>query len=310
MQYSSATLGGGVNYVTEIRRFPMLKPDEEFMLAARWRDRGDESAAHRLVTSHLRLVVKIAIAYRGYGLPTSDLISEGSIGLMQALKRFVSDKRIRFATYDTWWIKAAIQNYILRSWSLVKMGTTANQKKLFFNLGKAKRQISAFQEGDLRPDQVGVIARGLAVAEQDVVEMNRRMTGDASLNLPINEENDSTEWQERLVEEAANQENQFAEGEESNTRRQALGVALKTLNARERRVFEARRLMDVPLTLDELASEFRISPERTRQIEMRAFQKVQKATHLAYARRGRGNYLARPVRQHRLSNERPVIGER
>jgi RNA polymerase sigma-32 factor len=308
MQYASATLGGGVNYVTEIRRFPMLKPDEEFMLAARWRDRGDESAAHRLVTSHLRLVVKIAMAYRGYGLPTSDLISEGSIGLMQALKRFDPDKRIRFATYATWWIKAAIQNYILRSWSLVKMGTTANQKKLFFNLGKAKRQISAFQEGDLRPDQVGVIARGLAVAEQDVVEMNRRMSGDASLNSPINEENNSTEWQERLVEQAASQESQVAEGEESNRRRHALRAALKVLDDRQRRIFEARRLMDAPLTLDELASEFRISPERVRQIEMRAFQKVQKATYLACSKWSKR--LSRTTRcGHLLSDGRPVIEE-
>jgi RNA polymerase sigma-32 factor len=293
MQHASATPRVAANYLMEIRRFPMLKPDEEYMLAARWRDRGDGSAAQRLVTSHLRLVAKIAMAYRGYGLPTSDLISEGSIGLMQALKRFDPDKRIRFATYATWWIKAAIQNYVLRSWSLVKMGTTVNQKKLFFNLRKAKRRISALQEGDLRPDQVNLIAHGLGVAETEVVEMNRRISGDVSLNMPMNDQDHSVEWQDRLIEEGPDQEIRLAESDELNRRRKALGAALTVLSGRERHIFEARWLRDTPLALGELAAEFRVSPERVRQIEMRAFQKVQRATRLACARCGRSEYLAR-----------------
>jgi RNA polymerase sigma-32 factor len=281
MQNASVTPRGAMTYFAEIRRIPMLKPEEEFILAARWRERGDGGAAHRLLTSHLRLVAKIAIGYRGYGLPTADLISEGNIGLMQAIKRFDPDKRIRFSTYASWWIKAAIQNYILRSWSLVKMGTTVNQKRLFFNLTKAKRRVSALQEGDLRPDQVTLIANELGVSEQDVVEMNRRMSGDVSLNMPVNDDDDSVEWQDRLVEDGSNQESRLAESEESETRRRALGVALTVLDDRERHIFEARWLMDAPLTLDELAIEFRISPERVRQIEARAFEKVQRAAHLA-----------------------------
>jgi RNA polymerase sigma-32 factor len=264
-------------YLEEIRRFPMLEPQEEFMLAKRWREHGDRDAAHRLVTSHLRLVAKIAMGYRGYGLPISEVISEGNVGLMQAVKRFEPDKGFRLATYAMWWIKAAIQEYILRSWSLVKMGTTANQKKLFFNLRKAKSRISALEDGDLRPDQVKIIAKRLGVAEQDVVEMNRRLGGDVSLNAPIREDGDSGEWQDWLVDESTSQESRLAESEESDNRRKALGEALTVLNDRERRIFEARRLADEPVTLEELADEFGVSRERVRQIEVRAFEKVQKA---------------------------------
>jgi RNA polymerase sigma-32 factor len=264
-------------YLEEIRRFPMLEPQEEFMLAKRWREHGDRDAAHRLVTSHLRLVAKIAMGYRGYGLPISEVISEGNVGLMQAVKRFEPDKGFRLATYAMWWIKAAIQEYILRSWSLVKMGTTANQKKLFFNLRKAKSRISALEEGDLRPDQVKLIAKRLGVTEQDVVDMNRRLGGDVSLNSPIREDGDSGEWQDWLVDEGASQEARLAESEEADNRRKALGEALTVLNDRERRIFEARRLADEPITLEDLADEFGVSRERVRQIEVRAFEKVQKA---------------------------------
>src|ERR1700686_1257368 len=265
------------HYLDEIRRFPMLEPQEEYMLAKSWREHGDRDAAHRLVTSHLRLVAKIAMGYRGYGLPISEVISEGNVGLMQAVKRFEPEKGFRFATYALWWIKAAIQEYILRSWSLVKMGTTANQKKLFFNLRKAKSKISALEEGDLRPDQVKIIARRLGVTEQDVVDMNRRLGGGVSLNAPIREEGDSGEWQDWLVDEISDQETRLAESEESNNRRKALGDALTVLNDRERRIFEARRLADDPITLEDLASEFGVSRERVRQIEVRAFEKVQRA---------------------------------
>src|ERR1700726_3602236 len=268
---------GLTRYLEEIRRFPMLEPQEEFMLAKRWREHGDRDAAHRLVTSHLRLVAKIAMGYRGYGLPIAEVISEGNVGLMQAVKRFEPDKGFRLATYAMWWIKAAIQEYILRSWSLVKMGTTANQKKLFFNLRKAKSKISALEEGDLRPDQVKIIARRLGVTEQDVVDMNRRLGGDVSLNTPIREEGNSGEWQDWLVDEISDQETRLAQREESDNRRKALGEALSVLNDRERRIFEARRLADDAITLEDLASEFGISRERVRQIEVRAFQKVQRA---------------------------------
>jgi RNA polymerase sigma-32 factor len=268
---------GLTRYLEEIRRFPMLEPQEEYMLAKSWREHGDRDAAHRLVTSHLRLVAKIAMGYRGYGLPISEVISEGNVGLMQAVKRFEPDKGFRLATYAMWWIKAAIQEYILRSWSLVKMGTTANQKKLFFNLRKAKSRISALEEGDLRPDQVKLIAKRLGVTEQDVVDMNRRLGGDVSLNSPIREEGDSGEWQDWLVDESASQEARLAESEEADNRRKALGEALTVLNERERRIFEARRLVDEPITLEELADEFGVSRERVRQIEVRAFEKVQKA---------------------------------
>jgi RNA polymerase sigma-32 factor len=257
---------GLTRYLEEIRRFPMLEPQDEFMLAKRWREHGDRDAAHKLVTSHLRLVAKIAMGYRGYGLPISEVISEGNVGLMQAVKRFEPEKGFRLATYAMWWIKAAIQEYILRSWSLVKMGTTANQKKLFFNLRKAKSKISALEEGDLRPDQVKLIAKRLGVTEQDVVDMNRRLGGDVSLNAPIRDDGDSGEWQDWLVED-----------EESDNRRKALGEALSVLNDRERRIFEARRLADDPITLEDLAAEFGVSRERVRQIEVRAFEKVQRA---------------------------------
>src|SRR6266849_5487740 len=264
-------------YLREIQRFPMLEPQEEYMLAKSWREHGDRDAAHRLVTSHLRLVAKIAMGYRGYGLPISEVISEGNVGLMQAVKRFEPDKGFRLATYAMWWIKAAIQEYILRSWSLVKMGTTANQKKLFFNLRKAKSRISALEEGDLRPDQVKLIAKWLGVTEQDVVDMNRRLGGDVSLNSPIREEGDSGEWHDWLVDDSISQETRLAESEEADNRRKALGEALTVLNERERRIFEARRLADEPITLEELADEFGVSRERVRQIEVRAFEKVQKA---------------------------------
>src|SRR5581483_9072606 len=268
---------GLTRYLEEIRRFPMLEPQEEFMLAKRWREHGDRDAAHRLVTSHLRLVAKIALGYRGYGLPISEVISEGNVGLMQAVKRFEPDKGFRLATYAMWWIKAAIQEYILRSWSLVKMGTTANQKKLFFNLRKAKSKISALEEGDLRPDQVKLIAKRLGVTEQDVVDMNRRLGGDVSLNAPIREEGDTGEWQDWLVDDSASQESRMVASEEADNRRKALGEALSVLNDRERRIFEARRLADDPITLEDLAEEFGVSRERVRQIEVRAFEKVQKA---------------------------------
>jgi RNA polymerase sigma-32 factor len=264
-------------YLEEIRRFPMLEPQEEYMLAKSWREHGDRTAAHRLVTSHLRLVAKIAMGYRGYGLPISEVISEGNVGLMQAVKRFEPDKGFRLATYAMWWIKAAIQEYILRSWSLVKMGTTANQKKLFFNLRKAKSRISALEEGDMRPDQVKTIAKRLGVPEQDVIDMNRRLSGDASLNAPIRADGDSGEWQDWLVDDSATQETTLAESEEFDNRRKALSDALSVLNERERRIFEARRLADDPVTLEELAEEFGVSRERVRQIEVRAFEKVQKA---------------------------------
>ena len=269
--------GGLSHYLDQIRRFPMLEPKEEYMLAKRWREHGDRDAAHRLVTSHLRLVAKIAMGYRGYGLPISEVVSEGNVGLMQAVKRFEPDKGFRLATYAMWWIKASIQEYILRSWSLVKMGTTANQKKLFFNLRKAKSKISALQEGDLRPDQVKLIAQRLGVTEQDVVDMNRRLGGDASLNAPIREDGDSGEWQDWLADDSASQETVMAEHEELDNRRAALSSALEVLNDRERRIFQARRLADDPVTLEELAEEFGVSRERVRQIEVRAFEKVQKA---------------------------------
>src|SRR5690349_16947604 len=268
---------GLTRYLEEIRRFPMLEPQDEFMLAKRWREHGDRDAAHKLVTSHLRLVAKIAMGYRGYGLPISEVISEGNVGLMQAVKRFEPEKGFRLATYAMWWIKAAIQEYILRSWSLVKMGTTANQKKLFFNLRKAKSKISALEEGDLRPDQVKLIAKRLGVTEQDVVDMNRRLGGDVSLNAPIREDGDSGEWQDWLVDDVSSQETRLVEDEESDNRRKALGEALSVLNERERRIFEARRLADDPVTLEDLAAEFGVSRERVRQIEVRAFEKVQRA---------------------------------
>ena len=272
-----AAESGLTRYLEKIRRFPMLEPHEEYMLAKSWREHGDRDAAHRLVTSHLRLVAKIATGYRGYGLPISEAISEGNVGLMQAVKRFEPDRGFRLATYAMWWIKAAIQEYILRSWSLVKMGTTVNQKKLFFNLRKAKSRISALEEGDLHPDQVQLIAGQLGVPEQDVVDMNRRLAGDVSLNAPIGEEGNSGEWQDWLIDDSASQESRLAETEETDNRREALREALTVLNERERRIFEGRRLADEPITLDELAHEYGVSRERVRQIEVHAFEKVQKA---------------------------------
>jgi RNA polymerase sigma-32 factor len=274
---AAAHFSGTGRYVEEIQQFPMLEPQEEYMLAKRWRDHDDRDAAHKLTTSHLRLVVKIAMAYRGYGLPISELISEGNIGLLQAVKRFEPDMGFRLSTYAIWWIKAAIQEYILRSWSLVKMGTTANQKKLFFNLRKAKSKISALEEGDLRSDQVQVIAERLGVTEQDVIDMNRRLGGDISLNAPIRAGEESDEWQDRLVDESSSQESRLLESEEMDSRRKALREALTILNHRERRIFEARRLADEAITLEKLADEFCLSRERVRQIEARAFEKVQRA---------------------------------
>src|ERR1017187_9596131 len=264
-------------HLAEIRKFPMLEPQQEYMLAKRWREHDDRDAAHHVVTSHLRLVAKIAMGYRGYGLPISEVVSEGNVGLMHAVKRFEPDKGFRLATYAMWWIKASIQEYILRSWSLVKMGTTANQKKLFFNLRKAKSKISALDEGDLHPDQVKLIAKRLGVNEQDVIDMNRRLGGDASLNAPIRDDGESGEWMDWLVSDAPSQERLLAEHEESENRHQAVIGAFGVLDDRERRIFEARRLADDPITLEDLASEFGVSRERVRQIEVRAFEKVQKA---------------------------------
>jgi len=268
---------GLTRYLEEIRRFPMLEPQQEYMLAKRWREHGHHEAAHKLVNSHLRLVARIATGYRGYGLPISELISEGNVGLMRAIKRFEPDKGFRLATYATWWIKAAIQEYILRSWSMVKMGTTANQRKMFFNLRKAKSKISVLNEGDMRPDQVKIIARRLGVTQTEVIYMNRRLGGDASLNAPIREDGNSGEWQDRLVDEHADQETTLAASEEFDNRRKALASALSALNDRERRIFEARRLAEEPITLKELADEFGISRERVRQIGVCAFEKVQKS---------------------------------
>ena len=275
--------GGLSRYLAEIRRFPVLSADEEFMLAKRYQEYEDPQAAHRLVTSHLRLVAKIAMGYRGYGLPVGDVVSEGNIGLMQAVKRFDPDKGFRLATYAIWWIKASIQEYILRSWSLVKMGTTANQKKLFFNLRKAKGKISALEEGDLRPDQVKAIATKLGVEEHEVIEMNRRLGGDSSLNVTMRDDG-TAEWQDLLVDDTDNQEAILSRSEESQNRHAALGEALAILNPRERRIFESRRLRDEPLTLEELSEEFGVSRERVRQIEARAFEKVQNAVRMNIAR--------------------------
>ena len=256
---------GLTRYIEEIRRVPMLEPHEEYMLAKRWREHDDLEAVHKLVNSHLRLVARIAKGYRGYGLPISELISEGNVGLIQAVKRFEPEKGFRLATYAMWWIKAAIQEYILRSWSLVKLGTTANQKKLFFNLRKAKSKISVLDEGDLRPDQVKLIARRLGVTEQDVVDMNRRLEGDVSLDAPICEDGNPGEWRDWLVDEHADQETTLAASEEFGGRRKALASALSALNDRERRIFEARRLAEEPITLQALADEFGVSRERVRQ---------------------------------------------
>ncbi len=255
----------------------MLEPNQEYMLAKRWQEHEDSEAAQQLVTSHLRLVAKIAMGYRGYGLPIGEVISEGNVGLMQAVKRFDPDKGFRLATYAMWWIRASIQEYILRSWSLVKMGTTAAQKKLFFNLRRTKGQLQALEEGDLKPEHVKTIATRLGVSEEDVVSMNRRLGGDASLNAPLRADSEAGEWQDWLVDDAPDQEASYAAQEELEKRRAYLLSAMETLNERERRIFEARRLTDDPLTLEDLSAEFNVSRERIRQIEVRAFEKVQKA---------------------------------
>jgi RNA polymerase sigma-32 factor len=274
--------GGLSRYLSEIRKFPMLAKDEEFMLAKRWQEHQDPEAAHQLVTSHLRLVAKIAMGYRGYGLPIGEVISEGNVGLMQAVKKFDPDKGFRLATYAMWWIRASIQEYILRSWSLVKMGTTAAQKKLFFNLRKAKSEISALQEGDLRPDQVSQIATKLGVLDEEVVSMNRRLSGgDASLNSPLRSDSES-EWQDWLADEdTPSQESVIADAQEKNIRMSLLEEAMTELSDRERHILTERRLKDEPTTLEELASQYGVSRERVRQIEVRAFEKLQKSMRAA-----------------------------
>jgi RNA polymerase sigma-32 factor len=272
---------GLARYLQEIRKFPMLEPNEEYMLAKRWQEHSDSEAAHRLVTSHLRLVARIAMGYRGYGLPIGEVLSEGNVGLMQAVKKFEPDKGFRLATYAMWWIRASIQEYILRSWSLVKMGTTAAQKKLFFNLRKAKGQLQAFEEGDLKPENVKLIATKLGVSENDVISMNRRLAGDSSLNAPIRADADGGEWQDWLVDDRDNQETVLVESEESGRRRGFLQQAVATLNEREMDIFNARRLTEDPATLEELSERHGVSRERIRQIEVRAFEKVQKAVQLA-----------------------------
>jgi RNA polymerase sigma-32 factor len=268
-------------YLQEIRKFPLLTQQEEFMLAKRWREHGDIDAAHQLVTSHLRLVAKIAMGYRGYGLPVGELISEGNVGMMQAVKRFDPDRGFRLATYAMWWIRAAIQEYILHSWSLVKMGTTAAQKKLFFNLRRVKGEIQALEDGDLDPENVKRIAKALAVTEEDVIVMNRRLAGpDNSLNAPVRADGEG-EWQDWLVDDVDDQETRLADDQELGKRRRLLGAALKTLTVRERDILEKRRLVDKPLTLEELSKTHRVSRERVRQIEVRAFEKLQKAIKAA-----------------------------
>ena len=273
-------------YLQEIRKFPMLEQDEEYMLAKRWREDNDTEAAHKLVTSHLRLVAKIAMGYRGYGLPLSELISEGNVGMMQAVKRFDPERGFRLATYAMWWIRAAIQEYILHSWSLVKMGTTAAQKKLFFNLRKLKGQMQAIDEGDLNPEQVETISERLNVPETDVINMNRRLgSPDHSLNAPLRQDGDG-EWQDWLVDEGENQESRLADSEEMSQRRQLLQEAMGALNDRERHILNERRLKENPTTLEDLSQEYGISRERVRQIEVRAFEKLQKAMRNA-AKEGR-----------------------
>ena len=270
--------GGLSRYLTEIRKFPMLARDEEFMLAKAWKEHEDSKAAHRMVTSHLRLVAKIAMGYRGYGLPIGEVISEGNVGLMQAVKKFDPDKGFRLATYAMWWIRASIQEYILRSWSLVKMGTTAAQKKLFFNLRKAKSEIAALQEGDLRPEQVSLIATKLGVLDNEVISMNRRLSGgDASLNSPMRADGES-EWQDWLVDDVTpSQETVIADSQEKTVRMSLLEEAMTELTDRERHILTERRLKDEPTTLEDLAGQYGVSRERVRQIEVRAFEKLQKS---------------------------------
>ena len=288
----SASGTGMQRYMDEIRKFPMLEPQEEYMLGKRYAEHDDTQAAHKLVTSHLRLVAKIAMGYRGYGLPIGEVISEGNVGLMQAVKKFDPEKGFRLATYAMWWIKASIQEYVLRSWSLVKMGTTANQKRLFFNLRKLKGKMKALEDGELKADHVEKIASTLGVSEEEVRSMNQRLSGDASLNAPIRAaEGESGQWQDWLVDESETQEETLAKQDELEVRREMLQDSMEVLNEREQRIFTARRLSEDPLTLEQLSGEFDISRERVRQIEVRAFEKVQKAMVNA------AKALAKPVPQ-------------
>jgi RNA polymerase sigma-32 factor len=282
---ASAARNPGSGYLSDIRRFSILEKELEYRLAKRWREHGDRKAADQIVTSHLRLAAKIAKNYRGYGLPVSEVISEGNVGLMQAVNRFDPDRGFRFATYAIWWIRASIQDYILRSWSLVKIGTTASQKKLFFKLRSAKAKISALENVELRPDQVTSIATTLGVEDQDVVDMNRRLGGDLSLNASIRDEENSGEWLEQLVDESPSPEAIVVELDEVDQRRDALVRAIGVLNDRERRIFEARHLVDEPRTLEDLAVQFKVSRERIRQLEARAFEKVQAATKRSFRER-------------------------
>ena len=273
-----ASPDGLTSYLQKVRQFPMLKPDEEFTLAKRWKEEGDSEAAHKMVTSHLRLVAKIAMGYRGYGLPINEIVSEGNVGLMQAVKKFDPDKGFRLATYAMWWIRASIQEFVLRSWSLVKMGTTANQKKLFFNLRKIKGQINALEDGDLHPDHVAEISERLGVPEDDVISMNRRIGGDSSLNAPMKADGEgASEWQDWLADESDDQETELVRSQEHNMRMDLLKKSMDQLNDRERTIFKARRLKEDPLTLEDLSQKFNVSRERIRQIEVRAFEKVQKS---------------------------------
>jgi RNA polymerase sigma-32 factor len=277
VDWSAKVESGLAYYFWEIRRFPMLERREEYTLAKRWREHGDHEAAHKLVTSHLRLVAKTAMGYRGYGLPIADVISEGNVGLLQAVQRFDPKLGFRLATYALWWIRASIQAYILRSWSLVKMDTTANKRKLLFNLRKAKRTISVLEEGDMQPDHVRLLAKRLGVTERNVIDINRCLGGDVSLNARVRNDSESEEWQDCLIDETPDQETTLAESEELDNRRQALADSLSVLNVRERRIFEARRLAEEPIPLSDLADEFHISCERVRQIGVSALEKVQKA---------------------------------
>lgn len=280
--------GGLSRYLADIRKYPMLEPNQEYMLAKRFLEHEDRGAAEELVTSHLRLVAKIAMGYRGYGLPIGEVISEGNVGLMQAVKKFDPERGFRLATYAMWWIKASIQEYVLRSWSLVKMGTTANQKRLFFNLRKMKSQIQALEDGDLNHEQVEQIATKLGVSIEEVHSMNRRLSGDASLNSPLKADDGTGEWQDWLVDESDSQESIVADQQELDQRRIMLKSAMETLNDRERRIFEARRLSEDPITLEDLSKEFGVSRERVRQIEVRAFEKVQKSMQTAALEAARG----------------------
>jgi RNA polymerase sigma-32 factor len=276
-ELARASDGRGKGYLSDIRRFPMLERDQEYRLAKRWREQGDRDAADQLVTSHLRLAAKIAMGYRGYGLPVAEIISEGNVGLLQALNRFEPERGFRFATYAMWWIRASIQDYILRSWSLVKIGTTTNQRKLFFKLRSAKSKIAALESGDLHPDHVASIAKDLDVSDQDVVDMNRRLAGDRSINTPLHDGDDIGEWQDHLVDQSPSPEAIVVEQDEKDHQHDALVAAIEVLDDRERRIFEARHLADEPQTLEDLAEVFNVSRERIRQIEVRAFEKVRKA---------------------------------